>query len=168
MNWQTRLAIRTNTNFQCCNSEDNVLKMSSRLVASVSIQINASIYRVWDALTNPDLISKYMFGTVVISDWNEGSTILWRGTWEGKSYEDKGVILKKVPFKTLKISHFSLLSGLPDKAENYHILIYNLSSFGTQTTLHFSQDNNSDEKSRNHSQKNWEMMFAKLKNILEE
>lgn len=142
--------------------------MSKGLVASASIQINAPIYKVWDALTNPGLINKYMFGTVVISDWNEGSSILWRGTWEGKSYEDKGMILKKVPLKTLKISHFSPLSGLPDEEENYHTLIYNLSSFGTETTLHFSQDNNLNEKSRDHSQKNWEMMLEKLKNILEE
>jgi hypothetical protein len=40
---------------------------------------------------------QYMFGTNVISDWQEGSPILWKGEWQGKKYEDLGVILKLEP-----------------------------------------------------------------------
>ena len=26
----------------------------------------------------------------VVSEWKKGSSIVWRGKWEGKEYEDKG------------------------------------------------------------------------------
>ncbi len=47
--------------------------MDKKLVANASIVINASAARVWDALTNPEAIKVYMFGSTVISDWREGS-----------------------------------------------------------------------------------------------
>ena len=66
----------------------------SDLIAQASTNIAAPVAAVWDALTNPALIKQYMFGTDVVSDWREGSPIFWRGEYEGRSYEDKGVILK--------------------------------------------------------------------------
>jgi hypothetical protein len=33
-------------------------------------------------------------GTEVISDWKEGSTIIYTGEYEGKKYHDKGLIKK--------------------------------------------------------------------------
>ena len=62
-------------------------------IAKVSTTINAPITKVWDALTNPEIIRQFMFGTEVVSEWSKGSPIVWKGTWEGKPYEDKGVIL---------------------------------------------------------------------------
>ena len=59
------------------------------LIAKESISINAPVGKVWDALTNPEVIKQYMFGTNVISDWKEGSPIVWKGEWQGKKYEDK-------------------------------------------------------------------------------
>jgi len=141
--------------------------MSKELIASASIQINAPVEIVWDALTNPNLIKKYMFETEVNTDWKEGSPILWKGKWEGKTYVDKGMIIKNIPLKTIELTHFSPLSGLPDKEENYHTLIYDLSSSGNRTILHLTQDNNPDEMSRNHSEKNWMMMLQNLKNTIE-
>ena len=41
---------------------------------------------------NPEAIKQYMFGTNVVTDWREGSPITWKGEWQGKSYEDKGVM----------------------------------------------------------------------------
>jgi hypothetical protein len=64
------------------------------LVAKASTIIDASIAKVWEALTSPEKIKQYMFGTDVVSDWKEGSSIRWKGEWQGKKYEDKGVILK--------------------------------------------------------------------------
>ncbi len=61
-----------------------------------------------------------MFGTDVVSDWKQGSTIVWKGEYKGKKYEDKGVIFKLEQNQTLQYSHFSPLSGKPDVPENYH------------------------------------------------
>src|SRR5712692_11421184 len=40
--------------------------MNKGFIAKTSIIINCPIAKVWDALTNPDIIRQYMFGTNVI------------------------------------------------------------------------------------------------------
>ena len=68
-------------------------------IAKAETTINASAGKVWDALTDPGMIKKYMFESTVISDWKEGSKIIWKGEWEGRTYEDKGKILRFEPKK---------------------------------------------------------------------
>jgi len=138
------------------------------LVARASITINASNMKVWDALVNPEAIKQFMFGTQVVSDWQEGGAIVWKGEWQGKSYEDKGVILHLKPGQLVQYSHFSPLSGLPDRPENYHTVTIELTDKGNQTHVWLVQDNNSDERERDHSQTNWELMLTSLKMYLEE
>jgi len=116
----------------------------------------------------PEAIKQYMFGANVISDWREGSPIVWKGEWQGKSYEDKGVILRIKPGRMIRYSHFSPLSGLPDKPENYHTVTIELSAEGNQTHVSLNQDNNPTEEARAHSEKNWRMMLSSLKKFLEQ
>lgn len=82
----------------------------AKLTATVEITLNDSIDKVWDAFINPDIIKKYMFGTEVTTDWKEGSPIVWKGEWKGKTYEDKGVILQIKPKTKLQYTHFSPLT----------------------------------------------------------
>jgi len=117
---------------------------------------------------SPVAIKKFMFGTDAISEWKEGSSIVWKGMWEGKPYEDKGVILKIEPQRVLQYTHFSPLSGDTDIPENYHTLTYQLSKKGDKTLIELSQDNNSSEKDLEHSEKMWESLLASLKKVLEE
>ncbi|MCL4360385.1 SRPBCC domain-containing protein [Patescibacteria group bacterium] len=141
--------------------------MNNNLIAQVSTAINASPTKVWEALTKPEIIKQYMFGTNVVSDWQVGSSIVWKGEWQGKSYEDKGKILKFEKERILQYSHFSPLSGKPDVPENYHIVTIELSGDEAQTIVTLSQDNNATEEAREHSKKNWQMMLDVLKNLLE-
>jgi uncharacterized protein YndB with AHSA1/START domain len=141
--------------------------MENNLIAKVSITINAPNAKVWNALVEPAAIKQYMFGTNVVSDWQEGSPIFWRGEWQGKPYEDRGVILKLKPGQTIQYSHFSPLSGLPDVLESYHTVTIELSEEGAETLVSLSQDNNSTEQDREHSEKNWDMMLTSLKKYLE-
>lgn len=141
--------------------------MNRGLIAKVEIGIDAPIAKVWDALVNAETIRQYMFGANVVSDWEEGHPIVWKGEWQGKVYEDKGVILRLVPERTIEYSHFSPLSGLPDAPENYHNVRISLAEKGIQTILSLSQDNNPTETSREHSEKNWTMMLESLKKLLE-
>ena len=136
-------------------------------IARAETTIKASADKVWNALTNPEMIKKYMFGTTVISDWKEGSKIIWKGEWEGKSYEDKGKILQLEVQKKLQYSHYSPLSGLHDNPENYHIVTIDLVKKDNETMVTLIQDNNPDEKAKEHSEKNWKMMLASLKKLLE-
>ena len=109
-----------------------------------------------------------MFGTTVISDWKEGSKIVQKGEWQGKPYEDKGVILELIPQQKLVYSHFSPLSGLEDIPGNYHTVAIELTENGNKTNVALSQNKNADEKEKEHSEKNWAMMLQSLKNLLEE
>jgi hypothetical protein len=108
-----------------------------------------------------------MSGTDVVSEWKEGSPITWKGEWEGKQFEDRGVILRIKPERVLRYSHFSPLSGVPDTPENYHTVTIELSGEGEYTRVSLSQDNNPTGQARDHSQKNWEMMLSGLKQVLE-
>lgn len=141
--------------------------MNRGLIAKASIRINSPYEKVWEALVNPDLVKQYMFGTTVVSDWNEGSPIVWKGEWQGKPYEDKGTILKLEKGRILQYSHFSPLAGKPDLPENYHTVTIELSTDGAQTIVSLSQDNNTTEEAREHSEKNWQMMLEGLKKLLE-
>ena len=141
--------------------------MDQNLIARVAVIINAPSKQVWKALVDPDAIRQYMFGTQVVSDWRETSPIVWKGEWQGKSYEDKGMILQFKPERVIQYSHFSPLSGLADKPENYHTVTIELSADGNQTRVSLSQDHNATEEERAHSEKNWEMMLTALNKFLE-
>ena len=77
--------------------------MKSNITARVSTNIDSPVSKVWEALTKPELIRQYFFGTQASSDWKEGSPITFKGEWEGKKYEDKGTILDIEPNKTLTL-----------------------------------------------------------------
>jgi len=141
--------------------------MDKKFVAKASVTVDAPIAEVWKALITPEAIKEYMFGTTVMSEWKEGSPIIWKGEWQGKSYEDRGVILQLKPGRTLQYTHFSPLAGLPDTPENYHTVTIDLSAAGEQTRISLSQDNNPTDKAREHSEKNWASMLAGLKQFLE-
>jgi len=141
--------------------------MDKGLTAKVSTTIDVPVAMVWDALTSPKMIKQYMFGTDAVSDWKEGSSIVWKGEWQRRKYEDKGVILQLKPKRMIQYTHFSPLSGQPDLPENYHTVTVELSSDGAQTTISLSQDNNATEQAREHSEENWKMMLDGLKKLLE-
>lgn len=136
-------------------------------VATARIEIDAPAERVWAALTEPDQIKAYMFGSEVETDWTIGSPIVWKGVWEGKPYEDKGEIVEiEAPYR-LRVTHFSPLSGQPDVPENHHTLTYELSDHDGGTSLSLSQDGNPTEDAAEHSRRMWEMMLRALKQYVE-
>jgi uncharacterized protein YndB with AHSA1/START domain len=137
--------------------------MAKKLVAQASATLNAPATEVWDALIKPERIKRYMFGTTVVSDFKPGSPITFKGEWEGKPYEDKGVIQKVEPLRRLQYTHFSPLSGQPDVPESYHTVTIELAEQGKATKVTLSQDNNATEKEKTHSEKNWAMMLEGLK-----
>ena len=142
--------------------------MQRNLTAKAQTTIYAPSDKVWQALVDPRAINQYMFGAQVDSDWREGSPITWKGEMKGKHYEDKGEILAVEKGRRLSYSHFSPMAGLPDKPENYHTVTIDLASEGDETRVSLSQDNNADEKAREHSQKNWGAMLDGLKKYVEQ
>lgn len=141
--------------------------MDQQFTATASTTIHASASRVWDALTQPQLIKQYFFGTNVVTDWKVGSPIYYRGEWQGRSYEDKGTVVTVEPNKRLVSTHWSPLAGVPDTPENYHTVTYLLSEHDSSTDVTIMQDNNASEEEKQHSEQNWKMVLAGLKKLLE-
>ena len=67
------------------------------LIATAETDISAAPDRVWSALVDPEQIKQYMFGSQVVTDWQPGSPIVWKGVYDGKPYEDKGEVLEIDP-----------------------------------------------------------------------
>jgi uncharacterized protein YndB with AHSA1/START domain len=141
--------------------------MSANLIAKATITIQAAPEAVWDALTNPDKIKQYMFGADVTSDWKVGSPIVWKGEFQGKKYEDKGVIEEFTPNRKLAYSHFSPLSGKPDKPESYHKVTITIDTKGEASDVTLTQDKNDTESEREKSQGNWASMLKGLEKTIE-
>ena len=141
--------------------------MNKKFLAKATITINAPVSKVWDALTKPDLIKQYLFGTQVTTDWQVGSPITYKGEWNGKAYEDKGKVLQNEKGKLLVSTFWSSLSGFADIPENYKTVRYELSAEGRKTKLTISQDNNDSQEEANHSEQNWKMVLDGIKKLLE-
>jgi uncharacterized protein YndB with AHSA1/START domain len=141
--------------------------MKNKITGKASININAPVSEVWEALTTPEIIKKYFFGTNAISDWKVGSPIIFKGVWDGKQYEDKGTILKVVDNKLFQYKYWSSMSGTENKPENYVTITYELSEKNNKTTLAIIQENILDEKMKEHSEQNWRKVLTDLKKLLE-
>ncbi|MCW3094172.1 MAG: hypothetical protein JWP81_5241 [Ferruginibacter sp.] len=141
--------------------------MKNNNTAKATITIHATAEQVWDALTTPEIIKQYFFGTNAISDWKEGSPIIFKGEWEGKSYEDKGTILVAEAPKLFRYSYWSSMSGLEDRPENYFTITYELFENEGDTMLTVTQENIRDEKVAEHTEENWRKVLNDMKALLE-
>jgi uncharacterized protein YndB with AHSA1/START domain len=141
--------------------------MKSNITGTAEITVNAPISKVWDALTKPEIIKQYFFGTDIITDWKVGCPITFKGIWQGKSYSDKGTVLAFEPKKLISYSYWSSMSGIEDKPENYVIVTYKLSEDNDKTRVSITQQNIPDEKMKEHSEQNWNKVLHDLKDLLE-
>lgn len=141
--------------------------MDNKFVAKASTIIDAPVSKVWAALTQPELIKQYMFGTTVTTDWRVGSPITYEGIWEGKAYKDKGKVLQLEPGRLLVSTFWSALSGLPDVPESYQTVRYDLAPEGSGTRLTITQDNNATQEEAQHSEQNWNMVLEGMKKVVE-
>ena len=136
-------------------------------VATAEVDTSASPDQVWSAITDPAKVKRYFFGSTVESDFRPGSRITWRGEYDGKPYEDKGEVIEAVPHERLRVTHFSPLTGEPDRPENYHELVFKLHHAGPVTHVTFTQDNNASADEAQHASENWDAMLHGLKELVE-
>src|SRR4051812_21800428 len=120
--------------------------MKNQFSNTINVHIKAPTTKVWDALTKPEIIKQYFFGTNAKSDWKPGSAVTFKGEYEGKTYEDKGTVLENQPGRKLKYDYWSSMSGIEDKPENYAPITYELEENNNGTDLTVIQENIPDEK----------------------
>lgn len=137
------------------------------LIATAKITIQAPVSRVWHALVDPEIIKQYLFGTEIVTTWQVGSPIVWKGIWQDKPYEDLGTILAFVPEKYLQMTYWSSMSGLSNDPKNFKKVTYELTTNNQTTTLTLTQDNNQTEEEKIHSEQNWTMVLNSLAKLLE-
>ena len=135
--------------------------------AKAQTEIDASADKVWAAMTDPDQIKEYMFGSLVETDWKPGSPIRWKGEFQGKSYEDKGEVLEVEPGRRLRVTHFSPLTGQDDVPQNYHTVTYDLDEHDGHTHVALTQDNAGSEDEAEHSSAMWQQMLDGLRKQVE-
>ena len=138
-------------------------------VVEVGTTINAEPKAVWAAMTRKQ--SAMFPGTEVETDWQEGHAITFSGDWKGKAFKDRGELQTVKADKELSFTHWSELSGEPDRPENYHVVRYVLEADGKKTRVTLSQTNKGkaeiDAATKAEFKKNWQMMLDGLKQDVE-
>jgi len=140
--------------------------------SQVQTTVNAPPAAVWTALTTASTLKQFFFGSDISTDWRVGSPIRFRGAWKGKPYEDKGNIQAFDVGKRLAFTHWSPLSGMEDKPENYHIVTFDLRPTKGGTEVLLTQTNQNDAEpltpeNRQEYAKNWTMVLDGLKKAVE-
>ncbi len=77
-----------------------------------TIRISASIEKVWDTVTKPELVKLWQYGSDLLTTWEIGSDIKFRTQWEDKVFEQWGKVLEIRPYELVKYSLFAPRPGL--------------------------------------------------------
>lgn len=112
------------------------------ITSKSTILINATKQKVWDALTKPELVKKWQYGSDLLTDWKVGSEIRFRVEWENKVFEQWGKILEIIPNELIKYSLFFPRPDLEDKEENYFIMSYVISEWENMVKLEIVKEDN--------------------------
>jgi uncharacterized protein YndB with AHSA1/START domain len=142
--------------------------MNLNLQVSESVVINADTTKVWNVLTNPEIIKEYLFGTETVTDWKVGSEIAFQGEYNGHKYRDHGIIKENIFHKRIAYTYWSGFSGLEDKPENYGMVIYDVETVdSTHTKFTWTQKGYPDETRQAHSQSGMTAFLQQIKAIAE-
>jgi uncharacterized protein YndB with AHSA1/START domain len=135
---------------------------------NASVVVNASREKIWEALTKPELVKRYFFGTNLVTDWTVGSALFFRGDWNGKAYEDKGTVLSFDPPKSLSFDYWSAFSGHEDRPDLRQIVRYDLEETDGGIRVSVDQSNVDTQEHADHGAKNWQGVLEALKKLVEQ
>jgi len=141
--------------------------MPNEIDTRASVTIEAPADEVWKALTTPEIIKRWFFGVDTETDWVVGSPIVHRGEYQGRPYEDVGTIQRVEPGRLLVHTHWSPVSGQPDRLENYQEVTWALSGDDGVTELTVTERNLPSEDAKEVSDQGWAAALAGLKQVVE-
>lgn len=133
-----------------------------------SITIDAPIRKVWDALTQPEKVKRWQYGSDLLTTWEPGSDIRFVTAWEDKVFEQWGKVLEFTPVEKLRYSLFAPRPGLEDKPENYFEMQYELTETGGKTNLRIIQEDNRPNAVQEPEQGEENPVLRMLKQVAEE
>jgi hypothetical protein len=139
---------------------------TTRYSIEVSTTIGAGIRDAWNLLVDPARASELWWGSTVESDFTPGHPIVWKGTWEGKPFEDRGTIKQVTPPTLLQYSHWAASFG-PDVEENRNLLTWKLSEAPGGVRVTFLHENIATREMKDHSEPMWKQLLERMKEMLE-
>ncbi len=80
------------------------------------VKIIAPTKKVWLALTVPDLVKQWQYGSDLLTTWEVGTPIIFRNEWNGRVFEQKGNVLEFLPESRLKYSLFFPRPSAPNES----------------------------------------------------
>ncbi|MNJ85487.1 hypothetical protein D3C87_29620 [compost metagenome] len=135
-----------------------------------SILINSPLSKVWEHLTAPELMQQWMgdpeMQIEIVTDWKTGKPFVVKG-FHHAHFENHGKILQLESESIFQYSHLSSLSDLPDEAENYTIITFQLKETNGQTELTVETENFPTESIYKHWEFYWNGTMHLLKDLIE-
>ena len=104
------------------------------------VKIIAPRKKVWLALTMPDLVKQWQYGSDLLTTWEIGTPIIFRNEWNGGVFEQKGKVLEFLPDSRLKYSLFFPRPDLQDIPEHRIFMTYELTESEGVTSLLVRQE----------------------------
>ena len=142
--------------------------MNHTLEVVGNIVINTHVKNVWSTMTEPSYIAQYLYGAETITNWKEGSDIVFQGEYQGQTYKDKGIVVTNIPNKQLSYRYWSGFSGLADELDNYCLIDLTLESIDDQRTMfQWKQKGFSSIANKEHSEQGMEALLSQIKTIAE-
>lgn len=132
-----------------------------------TITLNASLEKIWEALTKPEKVKLWQFGSDLITTWEVGSRIEFVTEWDGKIFKQWGKVLEIKPNALIKYSLFAPSPDVEDKPENYFIMNYVLTQESGKTNLQIIQEDNRPNAVQEEPQGEENPILQSLKNIIE-
>lgn len=131
------------------------------------ININASIQKVWNTVTKPEMVKLWQYGSDLSTTWEIESEIRFITKWGEQVFEQWGKILEYNENVFLKYSLFAPRPDLEDKPENYFIMSYALSEENGITKLEIIQEDNRPNAVQEEQQGEENPILKLLKEIAE-
>lgn len=131
-----------------------------------SIAINASPAAIWEALTVPAVMQRWIIDVPIqiIITPRSGGQLQLSGDLHGIPFDNHGEILHWKPELFLQYTYWSSLSQQADVPENYALISFRLDEPGQ---LHFTQENILTAPTYHHFNFYWNTALALIKNICE-
>ncbi|WP_315789220.1 SRPBCC family protein [Fischerella sp. JS2] len=132
-----------------------------------NLLINASPSVLFDALTKSDKIIQYFPLKEVVSTWEVGSEILFKGSHEGRDFIDYGKIEILSPNQKFQYTYWSDNHNTDRVPENYLTICYTLHEVDNRTNLELEHKNFKSEKMYFEMLNVWDFLLSNLKNFVE-